>query len=144
MKKISTLILLAGSIIIAAAAWIDGDPEKGTSIQFMKGSWEEVAKRAKDENKLIFIDVYATWCGPCKLLKKTTFSDKDVGEFFNSKFINAAFDGETDEGQLIMQRYGIRSYPTMLFVSSDGTIVEAVVGYHTANQLLKAGKKVLN
>ncbi len=144
MKTLSALILIAGSLIIVAAAWIDGAQGKETSIQFMKGSWEEVTKKAKEENKLIFIDVYATWCGPCKLLKKTTFSDKEVGEFFNSRFVNAAFDGETDEGQMIMQRYNIRSYPTMFFVSADGTIKEAVVGYHTAHQLLRAGKKVLN
>lgn len=143
MKNILLMILFLGSMILITAGWT-ADPKNDTSIQFMKGNWQEISKKAREENKLIFIDVYATWCGPCKMLKKTTFTDKEVGEFFNSNFINVAFDGETDEGQLIMQRYGIRSYPTMLFVSADGTIKEAVVGYHTANQLLRAGKKVLN
>jgi len=144
MKSLLLFTLFSGSLMLIAARWNVDDPTEETSIQFMKSNWEDVVKKAKDENKIIFIDVYATWCGPCKLLKKTTFTDKEVGEFFNTNFVNAAFDGETKEGRKLMERYDIHSYPTMLFINPDGSVKREAVGYHTAAQLLRAGKSALN
>ena len=83
-------------------------------------------------------------CIPAALLKKTTFTDKEVGDFFNTKFINIAVDGETAEGKKLRERYEVRSYPTMLFITPDGSIKEEAVGYHSASQLLKVAKKATN
>lgn len=143
MKTFLQVVLLTGSLMLVVAVWGNDDPKSKTSIAFSESKWADVLSKAKEENKVIFIDIYATWCGPCKLLKKTTFMDKEVGNFFNGHFINAAFDGEQPEGRLLVQRYGVHSYPTMLFVNPDGTIREIVVGYHTSGQLLKKANKVL-
>jgi len=56
-------------------------------INFFKGTYTEALAKAKEENKPVFLDVYAGWCGPCKKLKKTTFKDETVGEYFNKNFI---------------------------------------------------------
>src|SRR5688572_25831264 len=50
-------------------------------------SWQQVRENAKRENKYIFVDCYTTWCAPCKKMDKDVFSNKDVGEFINEKFI---------------------------------------------------------
>ena len=55
-------------------------------------SFEEAMKIAQKENKLIFMDAYTTWCGPCKLLNKRTFPKKEVGDYFNANFVNVKVD----------------------------------------------------
>ena len=47
---------------------------------------------------MIFLDAYASWCGPCKMLQKNVFTKKAVGDFYNSKFINVKMDMEKGEG----------------------------------------------
>ena len=143
MKSFLLFILFAGLLALAAAAWNKDDSDLETSIQFTDAKWADLQKKAKDENKVIFVDIYATWCGPCKLLKRTTFKDKEVGDFFNANFINAAFDGEKGEGRKLMELYLVHSYPTMLFINPDGSIRKAAIGYHTANQLLRTAKGVV-
>lgn len=143
MKSFLLFILFAGALVLAAAAWNKDDSDLETSIRFNDAKWADLQKKAKDENKIIFVDIYATWCGPCKLLKRTTFTDKEVGDFFNANFINAAFDGEKGEGRNLMELYSVHSYPTMLFINPDGSVRKAAIGYHTANQLLRIAKGVV-
>lgn len=144
MKQFILFVLFAGTLMLVAFVWNVDDPKAETSIQFTDARWDDLLAKAKIENKVIFVDIYATWCGPCKLLKKTTFTDKEVGEFFNANFINAAYDGEKGEGAKLKERYAIHSYPTMLFINPDGSIRKEAVGYHSASQLLRAAKRVVN
>jgi len=95
---------------------------------------------AKKENKLIFLDVYATWCGPCKKLKSKTFSDKEVGDFYNQTFINVALDGEKGEGLELARKYGVRGYPTLLFIDANGKVVSGTSGYHNPSEFIALGK----
>ena len=50
-------------------------------INFFEGSFQEVKAEAKKQNKIIFIDCYTSWCGPCKWMAKNVFTDKKVGDF---------------------------------------------------------------
>jgi len=102
--------------------------------------WPEALERGEKENKPIFLDVYATWCGPCKKMKKKTFSNEKVGAFFNAHFINVAIDGETKEGRLLANQYGIMSYPSLLFVDGKGKVLEQGLGFHSVVELLAWGK----
>ena len=63
-------------------------------INFQKKAWNDVLAEAKLQRKLIFVDVYADWCGPCKMLDRDVFSDKTVGKKFNSYFVNYKADAE--------------------------------------------------
>lgn len=115
------------------------DTEEG--IQFHNGTWEEALQLAKKENKLIFLDIYATWCGPCKKLKANTFSNTEVGSYYNQNFVNVAFDGEQGDGAMLMQKYGLRSFPSLLFIDGNGKVVGQTVGYHNPSQFLELGQK---
>ena len=64
-------------------------------IQFAEGSWEEVLRQAAEQNKLIFVDVYTDWCGPCKMMSRNVFPASEVGAFFNEHFINYIIGGNT-------------------------------------------------
>jgi thioredoxin 1 len=68
-------------------------------INFIENSWSEALKQAAAKNKYIFVDAYASWCGPCKMLKATTFRNSKVAEFYNSNFINVAIEWKGETGR---------------------------------------------
>ncbi len=112
-------------------------------IQFHKGTWAEALALAKKENKLVFLDVYASWCGPCKKLKKRTFSNDKVGAYFNEHFINVSLDGEIDEGVNVSSQYNVTSYPSLYLINGDGKIVAETGGYMSPKEIIKFGKSVI-
>lgn len=113
-------------------------------IQFATGSWEEILKEAGRQNKIIFVDAYTTWCGPCKMMDRNTFSRKDVGDFFNANFINAKIDMEKGEGPSIAEQYSVRAYPTFLFVDAEGTLVYRTLGYQEGSMFIENAQKALD
>lgn len=121
---------------------ISVNAQKG--IDFRDVNFKAAKKLAQKENKLIFIDVYASWCGPCKLMKKGTFTDENVGELFNKNFISLAYDGEKDkDGIELASKFKIRNYPSFLFLDKDGNLVQYDYGYYNALQFLQVGNAVL-
>ena len=98
-------------------------------IQFQDLPFKDLVAKAKKENKLVFIDAYAAWCGPCKMMEKNVFNKKSVGDFYNKNFVNARIDMEKGEGREVAQKFGVRSYPTYLFLNGDGELVSQNYGY---------------
>lgn len=113
-------------------------------IHFFHGTWEEVQKEAKDKKKMIFIDAFTEWCGPCKAMAANTFTDKNVGTFFNESFINYKFDMEKTDGPAFAARYGVTAYPSLFFINSKGNVIHKVVGYQKPEQLLDNGRLALD
>lgn len=114
------------------------------SINFSDKPFSELLAQAKKEKKLVFLDAYASWCGPCKLLEKNIFPQTDVKEFYNKTFINTHIDMEKGEGPAIASKYMIRSYPSLLFVNGDGEVIQKALGYMNAEDFLALGKEVGN
>ena len=92
MKIILSIFVLSFSNLFAYSI----EEEKG--IQFFKGTWNELLAEAKKQNKPIFMDVYTTWCRPCKVLDKDVFPNEKVGGFYNKNFINYKIDAEKTKG----------------------------------------------
>ncbi|WP_420151633.1 thioredoxin family protein [Spirosoma sp.] len=155
MKKVfwlfSTLCISLGFVASHAAlppvATRDGGTKissrnSGEGIQFTESSWKEILKKAKAEKKVIFLDAYASWCGPCKMLQKNVFTKKEVGDFYNSKFINVKMDMEKGEGPALSQVYPLEAYPTLLYIDGNGKVLKKVLGYHSPEELIAIGKSV--
>lgn len=106
-------------------------------VAFVERPFDELLAQARTEDKLIFIDAYTTWCGPCKMMTAQVFPQPEVGEVYNSRFINAKFDMEQGEGPGLAERYGVNAYPTYLFVNGDGELVHKGLGYIPAPALLE-------
>jgi thioredoxin-related protein len=138
MKKIWLLIL---PLLLSITA-IANDGNTGKGIHFSKLTWKETLAKAKKENKMIFVDVYTTWCGPCKLLKKNTFPDKALGDYFNKNFINIAIDAEEGEWIKFAEQNNIQGFPTLLIIDKNGNEAGRTMGYMPAAQLLQFGKDV--
>lgn len=112
------------------------------AIQFQDLPFQDLIAKAKKEKKIVFIDAYASWCGPCKMMERNVFTQKSVGDYYNSNFINAHFDMEKGEGRDIASKYGVRSYPTYLFLNGDGELVSQNYGYMEAGMFLTMAQDV--
>lgn len=119
MKKLISGFFVFFSVILFAQE----------SIQFQDIPFKDLIAKAKKENKIVFLDAYASWCGPCKLMEKNVFTKKSVGDYYNANFVNARFDMEKGEGREIATKYGVRSYPTYLFLNGDGELISQNLGY---------------
>ena len=148
MKKIIVLLTLLVSVSVSVSA---------QKINWMTMN-EAIAAQAKTPKK-IFVDVYTNWCGPCKMLDKNTFSNTDLAAYINKHFYPVKFNGEGDETINMGDRefknpdfdparahtrnsphqfarfMGVRAYPTMLFIDSDGKLINRVASYLTPPQL---------
>ncbi len=120
-------------------------PAKNTEggINFIEQDWSKALQQAKTENKLVFLDIYASWCGPCKMLKQNTFSNAKVGGFFNANFVNVSVDGEQGVGPTLAQQYAIEGYPTLIVTDNTGKPLLYSVGYMDAAELLDFAKAAL-
>jgi len=116
--------------------------DNAEGIQFTDAAWKEVLKKAKAEKKIIFLDAYASWCQPCKMLQKNVFTKKTVGDFYNGKFINVKMDMEKGEGPALSQVYPLEAYPTLLFIDANGRVLRKVLGYQSPEDLIAIGKSV--
>lgn len=131
MKKLFSLFILFISLSVFSQE----------SINFEKGTFKEILAKAKKEKKLVFMDAFAVWCGPCKLMEKNIFPLPAVSEYYNANFINARFDMEKGEGREIAMKYGVRSYPTFLFLNGDGEVVLKNYGYMGEQDFLTIAKE---
>lgn len=114
---------------------------KKAGIIFRHEKYADLINAARQEGKLIFMDCYTSWCGPCRNLAANVFTDAALGEFFNNNFICCKFDMEAGEGPELAKKFGIQAFPTMLFIDGEGNVVERVVGFRDVNALMDiAGK----
>ena len=74
-------------------------------MQFDEGSFSEVLAKAKQEKRMVFMDCYTSWCGPCKMMVQDVFSQEDVGQFMNTRFVNVKLDMEKGEGRELAKKY---------------------------------------
>lgn len=104
----------------------------------------DALNKAKAENKIVFMDAYTTWCGPCKMMAARVFPDSAVGVFFNARFVNLKTDMEKGEGPALALRYGVEYYPTLLFFNAEGKVIHKAVGYHNAEEFVKLAHTAAN
>lgn len=116
----------------------------GQGIEFFHGTWAEALEEAKKQDRVIFVDAYAVWCGPCKMMAQNVFPDEKVGAFYNRNFINMKLDMEQGEGLEFRKTYPVAAFPTLFFIDADGKIVQQVRGAQDVNGFLDLGKKVMS
>lgn len=114
-----------------------------SGIEFMHGKWTDIVAKAKEDKKFIFVDFYATWCGPCKYMTRKVFTNPKVGDYFNQHFVSYKVDAEAEEPGLV-QKMDLQAYPTLGFFDLEGDLVFASIGVLETNELLERAKQVVN
>ncbi len=113
-------------------------------ISFHGGSFSDAQTRAAQQNKGVFVEIYASWCGPCKVLEKNVFTDGDVGEFFNKSFVSVKIDIDSPEGKNFQSRYNVSGLPDLLFFDAQGNVLYRQNGLQDKHTLLGMAHRVLN
>lgn len=129
MKKLIVLLLLSSTSLLMA----DGP--------FLDLSFDKGLAKAKKEDKVLFVDFYTDWCGPCKLLNRTTFKDAKVIKMLSEEVVALKINAEVEVK--LAKRFGIAGYPSLVFINNDGTLRENLMGYRDANTFLKDAANVL-
>ncbi len=105
-------------------------------ITFSNKSYPSAMTEAKKEKKGLFLDFYADWCEPCKIMEKEVFVLPEVGEYFDKHFICLKIDVEKPENKEIVQKYQVNALPTMLFINNKGEVLQVLNGVATPADFL--------
>ena len=132
MKNLNIIILL----VICFLSKKTSSQTKG--IIFEKLTFKQAKEKALKESKLVFIDISASWCRPCKFMKKTVFKNDTIGTYFNSKFISIQIDRGRKEGHLIDSLYKVNSLPLYLFIDGLGKQQHRTSGQMSVTEFLSA------
>jgi len=148
MRKLLCLILC---VPLLATAQI----KKGINFQEAL-TWDQVKAKAKSENKYIFLDCFATWCGPCKKMDKEVYTNDTVASFFNDKFISVKVqmdqtknDGPTirswySDAVFIGQSYRVLAYPSYIFLNPEGVIVHKETGVKAPSEFISIAELAIS
>lgn len=122
---ISGLSLAASAQTEEGVAFNDNTPMK------------DIYAKAKAENKMILVDCYTSWCGPCKMMAKQEFPKKEMGDFFNPKYVAVKIDMEKGEGAQLLKLWDVNAFPTFLVLNTEGKVLLRLVGYRSAEKFMK-------
>jgi thioredoxin-related protein len=91
-------------------------------------------KKASDQMLMLFVDVYADWCGPCKMMDSEVFANPSVSEYMKDHYLGVKVDGESDFGRIFAAEQGLEGYPSMFVFSDEGELISKIVGFTPAQE----------
>ena len=125
------------------------DGTADTEIQWV--TLDELQELNKKEPRKVFIDIYATWCGPCKLMDKKTFADPEIVQYVNENYYAVKLNGEGKSKVSIFGKtmteaelayaFQIRGYPSTVFMTEELQPYQPVAGYIPAKEFLRMLKQ---
>jgi thioredoxin-related protein len=119
-------ILIVFSLIISTSLIASSKTTDGNGVVFYSASVEEAKSLAGSMGKLAFIEFYATWCGPCKWMDQTTFSNATVSNLLNENYIAIKVNIEEFDGFEEKEKYNVSALPTMIIFNSKGKMVDKI------------------
>ena len=133
MKRILLLFLLLLGAVGAEA-----------QVRFMTRSTDGVRRQAVEQNKLVFIDLFATWCPPCQMMEREVFSRSDVVAFMEQHFVSAKYDIDKTTGRELLKRYGNRRVPLYLIFNTEGELLGRIRGATDPERFMAEVKRILD
>ena len=134
MRRLLPIVLLSLAVGFVSRA----------DVKFLTGAFKDVLAKAGTEKKPLMIDFYTDWCRWCDTLDANTYSDAKVSEFVTKNVIPYKIDAEKGEGVAIAKKYGVKAYPTILLIKSDGEEIDRLLGYMPPDKFLNTLGDYLN
>ena len=132
---------LIGFIFIVVICLTGLLPDTFASSKSIKWySYDEGIATGHSEGKNIYINFHAVWCGPCKYMEKTTFSNPAVISYLNKHFISIKVD--IDKETKISDKYGARAIPDNWFLFKNGDPIGRRKGYIDPDTFMKILKSI--
>jgi len=124
--------------LIISFIWFQGTVS--AQVQFsevtVRDEMEMKQQEASDRQLPMFVDVYADWCAPCKLMDEQVYTDPDVATYMNDRFVSVRMDGETEYGKEFAATYELQGFPSMFIFSPEGELISRIIGYTEADRLM--------
>ena len=133
-QKLTTLLFVLLAVCLGMQAQTG---EKGMAFEPEGTLFKDAVAKAKQMNKLVFLDCYTSWCGPCKMMSNTVFPQEKVGAYMNPRFVNIKIDMEKGEGVELAKRLQISAYPTFIIFNGDGNEIGRFLGGCDADAFIK-------
>ena len=142
MKALRCFKSLGCLLAFLTLAGCDKDVSRNSAAEvakiFGKQTLEQALEKAKTDGKVVMIDFYADWCGPCKKLDADTWTDAKVQEWLLAKTVPLKID--VDAMPALAQKHSVSSIPALVFLKPDGTEIGRLTGLQSPAAFLgKAG-----
>lgn len=138
--------LLKHIIVTLLACWTTITyAQQGEGVSFLDNpAWQSLLTQAQAANKPILVDCYTAWCGPCKMMVSQVFTQKKLGDYLNGRFVCAKIDMEKGEGPELAKKFSVKAFPTFLYLTKEGTLMNSAVGGCTADEFIERTERTLS
>jgi thioredoxin-related protein len=129
---------LKRTLLLAAAATL-------ITQQLFAGPWLKslptAQKKAKQQKTLIFVDLFADWCGWCHKMEQEVFPTEAFQKATDDKVLLRLNTEDNGEGSALSQKFAITSLPTFLLLTPEGTIAGIIRGYAPSKEFVSILKE---
>lgn len=120
-RKWTKLLLISSVFLICQNTFSQG-------IHFETGKWKSVVEKAKEEHKLIFLQLQSDACIQCNEVADQAFSNRTLGDYFNTRLVSIRLDGTKNQGAVLAKKYSVQGFPVSLFLDGDEHILSRYNG----------------
>ena len=123
-------------LLLCAITFFLGFTQVNAQTSFHLGTYDDLKREAKRENKPYFVVFQASWCQPCKQMEKEVFADYEVGKYVNANYLAFKLDGEKEPYKYLTKEYWVTAYPTIIIFDKEGEEKSRIDGYRDVDAFL--------
>ncbi len=125
MTKLIFAIIISFIFQFPTISPVDLPETNESEVNFVRiSSLEEGLRLARQQQKPLFLDFTADWCGPCQRMDRVVFGNPSIASFMNSNFVSVKINVDTPLGKAAKKRYDVKFLPTLIFLSPEGNIIK--------------------